>query len=373
MKFLFSRAFIKILPLSIVLLCSVSGYTQSLKEGENIVPNGDFERVLKTTEGHAYLDNLVGWFNPSGDNQEVFNGTPDHLFVPKQNTYPWIMPRSGQSVIGLITYLRRRNNYREYASIALKRPLEVGKTYELRFHVSTGYKKQFGSYANASVGALLTTEKPMQHHFYPLVLTAQQFSFDSLFYDTEWLPLQFTFTANAPATFLTLGNFKLDRALNLVQKRADPDPQAYIFIDDVSLVEKTPTTVPPKPTSETRTAATMQIKERPLNIQERIAIRSQKCILKIWDDKSFDRDKVSIFLNEKALLYRYVLRKRKKKIVFYLPEKQQSYFLVMYAENLGSSPPNTAKLTLKSGSIKRTIRISSDLETSGTIQLKLAK
>ena len=42
--------------------------------------------------------------------------------------------------------------------------------------------------------------------------------------------------------------------------------------------------------------------------------------------------------------------------------------LTMYAENLGTIPPNTALMVVKDGDSRYEVRISSDLKKSGTIR-----
>jgi hypothetical protein len=45
----------------------------------------------------------------------------------------------------------------------------------------------------------------------------------------------------------------------------------------------------------------------------------------------------------------------------------------MYAENLGLIPPNTALMVISDGKSKFNIRVSSNLEKSGTIRIKRKK
>ena len=49
-------------------------------------------------------------------------------------------------------------------------------------------------------------------------------------------------------------------------------------------------------------------------------------------------------------------------------DKKDVNELVMYAENLGSIPPNTALMVVTDGSNRYEVRIASDLEKSGVIR-----
>ena len=50
-----------------------------------------------------------------------------------------------------------------------------------------------------------------------------------------------------------------------------------------------------------------------------------------------------------------------------IDEDEQMNELVMYAENLGSIPPNTALMIVTDGTKRYEVRITSDLEKSGVI------
>jgi len=337
----------------------------------NLVPNGDFEQIVKTTEGHAYLDNIKFWFNPSGNNNELNFGTPDHLFIPPDKKSKWVKPLSGSSAVGLITYLKRVSNYREYLSVALKEPLLPGKTYALSFYISAGNEEVFANIPTSNLGVLFTTSMFQQNGFAPISATPS-FVFDSLFHATQWKKVSYQFKADLPYRFLTIGNFSDDATTFKSEAKRSVDPQSYLLIDDVSLTE-----LPPPLIEESSSNQNYSSQEKPvtidaknINIQHRIVTNSGKLTIKIWDDKNVDGDIITLLINNKVLLRNYKLDKRKKKLKIVLPHGTLSN-LVMIAENLGTSPPNTAAIKIISGKKKELFQLKSDLENSGGISINV--
>lgn len=91
--------------------------------------------------------------------------------------------------------------------------------------------------------------------------------------------------------------------------------------------------------------------------------------LDIYDNAEIDNDTVSIFLNDRLLLYRQ--RLTDKPLTLQLQAfPQTSYELVMYADNLGSIPPNTALLLVTAGRHRQEIRLSSSERKNATVRFR---
>ena len=61
------------------------------------------------------------------------------------------------------------------------------------------------------------------------------------------------------------------------------------------------------------------------------------------------------------------------KTIYLTPDMGDSIFVVMYAENLGSIPPNTGLLVIREGNMDHEIRFSGDLKKNSAIILKRKK
>lgn len=340
------------------------------QEQYEFVPNGSFEQILKQTEGHAYLDNVKFWFNPSGQNHELSFGTPDHLYINNIIVSKWIKPLSGKSTVGLITYLQRVNNYREYISIGLKSPLKKGTNYTLSFFISSGNIEAFGNIPTNNIGVLLSTSKPSQNGFKP-IKSQLNYNYDSTFYQTNWKQIKYTFTADSVYKYLTIGNFKNDFETYSVSEINGVDPQSYIFIDDVSLIE-TPKSMQDAElnTNYSSDSERLVINTKRVDVQHLLKTNTRELTIRIWDDKNVDGDIITLLLNNQVLLYKYRLNKKKKKIKINLPQKVDNQ-IIMIADNLGTSPPNTAALKIIAGKLKQYLELESDLESSGAIKIEV--
>ena len=90
----------------------------------------------------------------------------------------------------------------------------------------------------------------------------------------------------------------------------------------------------------------------------------------IFDNGSIDGDTVSVLMNGKVIMPRIgLLATAISKTVYLTPEMGDSVSVVMYAENLGSIPPNTGLLVIHDGAKIYEIRFSGDLNKNSKIIL----
>ncbi len=118
---------------------------------------------------------------------------------------------------------------------------------------------------------------------------------------------------------------------------------------------------------EKNLAILSKLEKRATTVIQTIEVESNTVKIDLYDNGEVDGDSISLFYNGKLLL----LNKRlsEKAISFNLTiEKENSVNeLVMYAENLGSIPPNTALMIVTDGNKRYEVRIISDLQKSGVI------
>lgn len=98
-----------------------------------------------------------------------------------------------------------------------------------------------------------------------------------------------------------------------------------------------------------------------------IHVNEKKIRVDLYDNGEIDGDSISVFYDGKLV----VARKRlsANPITLFLPVTENTcrHELVMYADNLGSIPPNTALMIVTDGDKRHEIRVTSDLKKSGTI------
>jgi hypothetical protein len=112
---------------------------------------------------------------------------------------------------------------------------------------------------------------------------------------------------------------------------------------------------------------TLHLQPRADSLVKIVTLNSADVKIELYDDGVIDGDSVTVFINNKLLLYHQMLTDRPLTIHFNaFPNKE--YELVMYADNLGTIPPNTALLMVTSGSEKYKAFLSSSEQTSATIR-----
>lgn len=92
--------------------------------------------------------------------------------------------------------------------------------------------------------------------------------------------------------------------------------------------------------------------------------------LEIYDNGEIDGDMVSLFLNNKRILPNVSLTHKAVRLTIDLDPSLAFNELSMFAENLGTKPPNTAALIVYDGKTRYEILLSSDLSKSATLKLK---
>ena len=99
-----------------------------------------------------------------------------------------------------------------------------------------------------------------------------------------------------------------------------------------------------------------------------IEVENESIKIDLYDNGEIDGDSVSLFLNGKLIVANKKLTTKPLSIRIPLEELDDENELVMYADNLGSIPPNTALMIVTDGNKRYEVRITSDLQKSGTIK-----
>ncbi len=96
--------------------------------------------------------------------------------------------------------------------------------------------------------------------------------------------------------------------------------------------------------------------------------------LTLYDNGEIDGDTVSVLLNGKVVIAKQGLNTRPNVHTIYFDrDSPDSQMLVMYAENLGSIPPNTGLLVVREGQSVYEVRFSADLKTNAAVVLRRKK
>ncbi len=122
------------------------------------------------------------------------------------------------------------------------------------------------------------------------------------------------------------------------------------------------------------TAAAANVAERKMNNTQSVFFESDSLVLTLYDNGEVDGDTVSVLMNGEIIFAKEGLStKANSKTIYAGKGMQDSLSLVMYAENLGSIPPNTGLLIIMDGEKRYEVRFSADLKTNAAILLRRKK
>lgn len=116
-----------------------------------------------------------------------------------------------------------------------------------------------------------------------------------------------------------------------------------------------------------RLQATLHLQPREKQVVRTVTVDNADIKIELYDNAEIDHDTITVLINGKLLLYRQMLTDRPLTIHFNaLPGTP--YELVMYADNLGDIPPNTALMMVTAGSQKFEVFLSSTEEKSAAVR-----
>jgi hypothetical protein len=161
----------------------------------------------------------------------------------------------------------------------------------------------------------------------------------------------------------------------VVSKPAPPPPVVAPVIvakpkEIVVVVEKKPEPVI-LPNAAT---GAVDVNKRTITTTQSVFYKSDSLVLTLYDNGYVDGDTVSVVMNGEVIFSKQGLStKAVSKTIYITKETPDSIKLVMYAENLGSIPPNTGLLVVHDGEAVYDVRFSADLKSNAAIILTRKK
>lgn len=133
--------------------------------------------------------------------------------------------------------------------------------------------------------------------------------------------------------------------------------------------ESVPTVKMPSPqvtTSEIKNAKTA-LEARRNSEQGRITISEKILNLKLYDNGEIDGDSVSVFYNGQLLVSKQRLTDKALEINIPIDPTIKEHKITLFADNLGSIPPNTALIVVTSGKNRYELRSKADLNENAVL------
>ncbi len=138
----------------------------------------------------------------------------------------------------------------------------------------------------------------------------------------------------------------------------------------VTVAPALPPVLEPAPVKSSIVSAAEVDKRKTETIQS-VYFKSDSLVISLYDNGEVDGDTVSVILNGKVILANQGLTTNAiTKTIYMTPDLGDSLQLVMYAENLGSIPPNTGLLILMDGNDRYEIRFAGDFKKNSAVILK---
>ncbi len=100
---------------------------------------------------------------------------------------------------------------------------------------------------------------------------------------------------------------------------------------------------------------------------KQISVQSRKLRIKVWDDHQIDGDIISLKYNDDWVVTELKLTAQPKEFNITLTGFTSK--IILYANNLGLMPPNTAALSIYDGVTTQKIILNADMRTSESIEL----
>jgi hypothetical protein len=113
-----------------------------------------------------------------------------------------------------------------------------------------------------------------------------------------------------------------------------------------------------------------EVRQRQENVIQTIDLTDPTIRIELYDDGIIDHDTVTVYFNGKAVVYKQMLTHKPIKVTLTaLPDRDND--LILFADNLGDIPPNTALMIVYAGSEQYDVRVTSDLQNNGAVRFKL--
>ena len=209
--------------------------------GQNLVPNGDFERLIGCPKSLSEL-NVYNWNNTVAESTADLFSNCTHSESIASPSILHLKPYEGSTYLGLKPAING-SGYREYISCKLKSKLKNGKSYRVKIAVAIPDEC---SYRVNHIDFLFST-MPLTGTFPedPLIdVPSVSFSLKNIDTLSKWKVYETTYIAEGDESYLCVGNFLKMKKSDLVKiKKKDKyyhrlfENCAYVCLDAIEIID----------------------------------------------------------------------------------------------------------------------------------------
>ena len=158
----------------------------------------------------------------------------------------------------------------------------------------------------------------------------------------------------------------------VVTKKVDDNSLPKNKVNNLPIVPSTP--IEKSVLTSAPSISVTELAKRKIETIRTVDFKSDSLVLTLYDNGEVDGDTVSVLLNGKNIMPRQGLSTIAiNKTIYITPDLGDTLQLIMYAENLGSIPPNTGLLIIHDGNDMYQIRFAGDLQKNAAIILRRKK
>ena len=151
-----------------------------------------------------------------------------------------------------------------------------------------------------------------------------------------------------------------------IYNRALNDKEIFSLCNDTLQIKKTDTLKPAAPV-----IAKPVIEKRNNDLIKEFTVDHDSISVTLYDNGDIDGDSITLIYNDKILTTHQRLTDKPLTFWIKIAPGNQRNELQMYAENLGSIPPNTALMIIYDGNKRYEVNIKSTEKTNGSVSFKL--
>jgi hypothetical protein len=153
-----------------------------------------------------------------------------------------------------------------------------------------------------------------------------------------------------------------------------PQPKPAQEVSAPAVVKGTASATPFVLPSPTIKATEEAVKMRTVSYTRILDVVTDSVDVDLYDNGEFDADSISIFYNGKLIAHRQELNTRKPvSLRVFVDSVDAHNDLLMFAENLGTIPPNSALMIVRDGSNRYEIPLQSNYQKNGAVRLRKVK
>ncbi|MFD2524871.1 hypothetical protein ACFSQD_03555 [Flavihumibacter stibioxidans] len=115
---------------------------------------------------------------------------------------------------------------------------------------------------------------------------------------------------------------------------------------------------------------TSRFKQRQTIVANEVTVNSDSIRVSFYDNGDIDGDTITVFLNGTPVLEKQMISAKATTIYIKLDPAKEFNDIAMFAENLGSIPPNTALMIVYDGNTPQEVFLSSNLQQNGSVRVR---